>query len=219
MTKVSWGLLGCVVLGVAIFMTVNPAPPRVEKPKAAPAPIAPAKQAAPTAGLIECTHNYADDKLQRYNCFLNRDIGAAGVCRGIANLDEAIACFDQFLDPERAKGFVPREARLAPAPGMKFPNRYACKIAAWGRMPIMTECDYTTRRCLRGYRRQGRTSNDFLGEVIDAENRETVIAHVLIENGWVTGGRTVSTLVTNYDTGAMTVDGEPRPPHIEDRCR
>jgi hypothetical protein len=78
----------------------------------------------------------------------------------------------------------------AAEPELKFPNWWAWYRAgfACGSVPYF-QCDYTAKTCMSG--RQSR--NTFIG-VILAEDRQTVVAHVMC-----TGGTCI-----NFDTGDGT---------------
>ena len=76
----------------------------------------------------------------------------------------------------------------SPISEMKYPNRYAYELLSLREAPPVFECNYTSRSCLRGFRRGA----DFAGEVL-AEDRKTVIAHITCYAG----------RCTNYDTGVI----------------
>jgi hypothetical protein len=81
-------------------------------------------------------------------------------------------------------------------PVLKFPKSYAAwqnYVACIGE-PFF-HCDYTEQQCLRGIISR-RTGFAFVGEVL-AEDRTTVIAHVMRKGDWW----------FNFDTGATSPEG------------
>jgi hypothetical protein len=62
-------------------------------------------------------------------------------------------------------------------------------------------CDHTTRTCMSGRI----VYEHFVGWVIDANNRRTVVAHV----------RCRGNACFDYDTGTLVIDGRPAPYRIE----
>lgn len=68
---------------------------------------------------------------------------------------------------------------LINSPATKFPNRYAWWLTQVSKGDPYFRCDYTTRSCLMGMM----YSNLFAGVVIAAEDRKTVLAHIMCLGG------------------------------------
>lgn len=86
-------------------------------------------------------------------------------------------------------------------PVLRFPNDFDYwRLWAECGEPYLY-CDFTTRTCMAGRI----IYEQFVGVVVDARDRQNVIAHV----------RCNGNACFNYDSGTLVIGGRPAPYHVE----